>query len=1475
MCVHVCALSGAWRGPRLVPPQTPRGGMAFFRPRPATLPPRGRFRGRRSRVGRAGEGAPFGASWRDPWHAMYSEALALTCTLLHSSAASPPHPNPPRSAHLSPVQMVAVDTDPAVAGRGPTGLAPPADLLSDDEQEPALPPKAMSKPNSSRSRSASSRGGDSAPSAVGGAPPQPSSEGAALAAGVSVDSAEEAAAAEAMDRAATSSTSGILSCVEEASTTFREKINCEFYEEKKEVTRDRVLRQRDLKPSDAPAAGKPRSAGVRGIIEESEETAQDQSPMTQRKTRAFFHQLDATEQENRDDQEKKRSGADDDSFDKIMDEDGEVNASQFGPSTDAAEIAIATSPTSAEKQGKKEGGGDGIMAQVLSICGIETAKKMTGAGSKGTDNEEEDVDIVTYLQNVCGTPVSVDKDAPPPPPPPPSGTPVPPLAAKKMTHQQENTAIEVEFVDTDNEEGGDDADDDEDDLEIVSPVTGEIATDSEKKKKKKKGMGKFFSKSKKSAKGAKGADEGVSPMLVATAAAGATAAAAAVSPKGVDGDEMLQGTAAQHPADLSGLSDEGPGVVSTSPTEDSKFWSVEERNARLAAMKSPSEDVFVNAASSPNAGDDADDASVPEDDYADWRPSEKRKFLQLLSQGMPPRDAARVVKDARTSNEEAAVPPELEVDEIGEEASDGAEVPAAAAAAEAAAASAAASVTALSSSGIEYYDGEKRDDPRTFTETNEALEETNAASPPPKSPQGTRKVAYTNLDGGTRTRGKKKKGIVSRLIPGKQRKEGFTALDSDSDHETEIAVLGNTAAPRDQSDFQKLASAEDEDDDDGNDSIFEDLNGNNGENKNVAPKDASEEVPIDSGVINDYADGMSVGTGMTGATSKSTRTRHRGAAAKRQAKAREADSAGSAGWLDSMRAAAVENNRVWDAERGWVDYTEPESMGIGKAPDEEVTERIGSLHLAGKVRGARGAAAGVHTENAQSTAPTTVPFPKDWEKERSQMIGQNAAAQTEAPNGWLESMKAASANVTANDPNRRWDPEHGWVGLPAVEGADPASADTNAKSTSERSSGPVDLDEAESSPDPSADAALSPTSGTFRIPKLGRNKKAAKGGKGYSELASVASGSQLPSSSRAKEERGLSENVSDYEQFNVDTAGRVLPPKIPKKDGALEVKVVKQKMSEKDKDLFLAGDDSDHFVDDTNFVPEFTNDSPFGSPRRPVVGSPKNPEDLLKSRNELKDVETRNSTLRGENVSVPSVSSRAKQWMDLMHTKTNTKEKAEAAVHTSSSKPAADPEPASKPAQNWLDSNGVAAAAAADGSVAFPAADSKSMATFEDDIRSNQLKGRLADLSTDSTGTTPEDSQREGRGRYFLKRLSDCTSPENNLCARPDTVFEDKKSSAASDVGSNDGFGAKSSYLEAVALRAATKNAGGGSVAGSAISRQSSGAWQDFVARRSASKSFDGGKNETGMSAEDLAASRVEQMMAAMSNENLNDDDDV
>lgn len=62
-------------------------------------------------------------------------------------------------------------------------------------------------------------------------------------------------------------------------------------------------------------------------------------------------------------------------------------------------------------------------------------------------------------------------------------------------------------------------------------------------------------------------------------------------------------------------------------------------------------------------------------------------------------------------------------------------------------------------------------------------------------------------------------------------------------------------------------------------------------------------------------------------------------------------------------------------------------------------------------------------------------------------------------------------------------------------------------------------------------------------------------------------------------------------------------------------------------------------------------------------------------------------------------------------------------------------------------------------------------------------------------------------------------------------------------------------------------------MAGSAISRQSSGAWQDFVARRSASKSFDGGKNETGMSAEDLAASRVEQMMAAMSNENLDDDD--
>ena len=157
---------------------------------------------------------------------------------------------------------------------------------------------------------------------------------------------------------------------------------------------------------------------------------------------------------------------------------------------------------------------------------------------------------------------------------------------------------------------------------------------------------------------------------------------------------------------------------------------------------------------------------------------------------------------------------------------------------------------------------------------------------------------------------------------------------------------------------------------------------------------------------------------------------------------------------------------------------------------------------------------------------------------------------------------------------------------------------------------------------------------------------------------------------------------------------------------APEVQVIKLKMSEKDKDLFLNKDDSAHFIDDTNFAPEFTDESPFGTPSRPAprgievkdndidldvtasdIVPPQETEGnegvLLRDppgavqvagaaaataaaaagavsadrKAEESSVSTR-STLQGEGidgVSVQSVSSRAKQWMELMESKSKTR----------------------------------------------------------------------------------------------------------------------------------------------------------------------------------------------------------------------------
>eukprot|EP00978_Attheya_sp_CCMP212_P014807 scaffold37934_cov39-Attheya_sp.AAC.1 len=191
------------------------------------------------------------------------------------------------------------------------------------------------------------------------------------------------------------------------------------------------------------------------------------------------------------------------------------------------------------------------------------------------------------------------------------------------------------------------------------------------------------------------------------------------------------------------------------------------------------------------------------------------------------------------------------------------------------------------------------------------------------------------------------------------------------------------------------------------------------------------------------------------ANTQSSRKRRPGAAKKRMAKAKEAELKNSKGWHESIREAAATNNRVWNPSKGWIDYEEPESEETGLEDG-----RNEKLHISLKNVSKRSPSNQANSSDSVSRSPSTsVPFPSDWEKDRSEMIpikenedgddhsadelneekkveplspprspARSRAAQGEgdSPNmSWVDSMRAATAKL--NTGNRQWDPEQGWT----------------------------------------------------------------------------------------------------------------------------------------------------------------------------------------------------------------------------------------------------------------------------------------------------------------------------------------------------------------------------------------------------------------------------------------------------------------
>jgi hypothetical protein len=175
--------------------------------------------------------------------------------------------------------------------------------------------------------------------------------------------------------------------------------------------------------------------------------------------------------------------------------------------------------------------------------------------------------------------------------------------------------------------------------------------------------------------------------------------------------------------------------------------------------------------------------------------------------------------------------------------------------------------------------------------------------------------------------------------------------------------------------------------------------------------------------------GKSYKTSATNYTAASTRSRRPGQAQKRLEQQKVGENTNRKarpsshqmrGWQETMQQAAAENNRQWDPKHGWVDYANPNDPmpDTTAEPEYEAPLPLDLDH--------RGRAV------ADAAAPTETPTSKDPRKN---------GASTESQQGWVESMKAASARLL--QAGKRWDPDHGWVGLEGPGKTTPRQDDGN------------------------------------------------------------------------------------------------------------------------------------------------------------------------------------------------------------------------------------------------------------------------------------------------------------------------------------------------------------------------------------------------------------------------------------------------
>jgi len=185
-------------------------------------------------------------------------------------------------------------------------------------------------------------------------------------------------------------------------------------------------------------------------------------------------------------------------------------------------------------------------------------------------------------------------------------------------------------------------------------------------------------------------------------------------------------------------------------------------------------------------------------------------------------------------------------------------------------------------------------------------------------------------------------------------------------------------------------------------------------------------------------------TGMTGSSSitQSSRKRRPGAAKERLAKAKEADKRATTkkGWHQSMQASANNFNTAWDPNVGFADYMDTNLDTTETELDSVNADKKLKLNLSATTeRNSKYDNSTIATRQSEASAlspPVSLPFPSEWEKERSAMIRQPIASHLEDKTGELisEQAKASPAKPMVATPEIEqvtgpiWDHERGWIG---------------------------------------------------------------------------------------------------------------------------------------------------------------------------------------------------------------------------------------------------------------------------------------------------------------------------------------------------------------------------------------------------------------------------------------------------------------